>query len=126
VTKIEGVVSGTQKHLFKVNGCFVKIISGEPPIVKDGDTASVAGHMKRGIVKPYAIHNTTEQIVRHESYTLPLLAGILVIVCGVFVITGLSLPLIALGSIVIFIGTLMIARGIAIIRAIKYVTESCT
>jgi hypothetical protein len=126
VKTIEGIVSDTRKHLFKVGGCFVETASGEPPIVKDGDMASVAGCMRRGIVRPYAIYNITEQIVRHESYVLPLLAGILVITCGVFVITGLSLLLIVLGCVVTLIGISMIIRGVAIIRAIKFVSESRT
>jgi hypothetical protein len=124
VKKIAGVVTDTRKHLFKVGGCFVETISGEPLIVKDGDTASVAGYMRKGIIRPYAIHNITEQVIWHQSYVLFLLAGILVIACEVFIVSGYSLPLIILGGIVISIGILMIARGIAIIRAVSFVSGS--
>lgn len=124
--KIEGTVSDIRKHLFKVDDCFVEITTGDPSTVKDGDTVSVAGYMARGLIRAYAVQNTTEQIIWHQSYVHPFLAGILVIACGFFIVTGFSLPLIVLGCIVILIGILMIARGIAIIRAIKFVTESCT
>ncbi len=123
---IEGTVSDTRKHLFKVGGCFVETAFGEPPIVKDGDRASAAGYMRRGIIRAYAVWNITEQILWHQSYVLPLLAGILVIVCGVFIVSGFSLPLISLGCIVFLIGILMIARGIAIIRAVRFVSEPHT
>jgi uncharacterized membrane protein YphA (DoxX/SURF4 family) len=126
VKALEGTVSDTRKHLFKVGGCIVETASGELPIIKDGDMASVAGYMRRGIIKPYAIHNITEQIIQHESYVRSLLAGILVVACGVFIVSGFSLPLIALGCMVFLIGILMIAKGIAIIRAVKFVSESRT
>ena len=122
--KIEGIVSDTRKHLFKVEGCIVETASGEPPSVKDGDTVFVAGYITRGIIRAYAVQNITEQIIWHQSYVLPLLAGILVIACGVFIISGLSMPLITLGCVVVLIGILMIARGIAIIKAIKFVSNT--
>jgi len=120
---IEGTVSDTRKHLFKVGGCIVETASGEPPSVKDGDTVSVAGYMTRGIIRAYAVQNISEQIIWHQSYVLYLLAGILVIACGAFIISGLSMPLIVLGCLVTVIGILMMTRGITIIKAIKIVSD---
>ena len=120
---IEGTVSDTRKHLFKVGGCIVETASGEPPSVKDGDIVSVAGHITRGIIRAYAVQNITEQIIWHQSYVLHLLAGILVIASGVFIISGLSMPLIVLGCLVTVIGILMMTRGITIIKAIKIVSD---
>ena len=121
--KIEDIVSDAKKHLFRVGNVFVKVPAGETLVVKDGDMVAVAGYMRKGIIVPWAINNVTEQVIWHESYVLPLLAGFLVVACGIFVITGASVPLIVLGCVVTFIGMLMMARGIAIILAVNSVSR---
>ena len=120
--KREGVVSAAQRKLFKVGDCFVKVTPGEPPVVNDGDHVAVAGYLQQGFITPYACHNITKQIIWHQSYILYLLAGMLVLLCGFFVLTGSSIWFLALGCIVSLIGILLIAKGIVILRAIKYVS----
>jgi hypothetical protein len=122
----EGVVSAAQRKLFKVGDCFVKVPSGEQPVVTDGDHVAVAGYLRHGFITPYACHNITKQIIWHQSYSLHFMAGILVLLCGVFVLTGSSIWLLTLGCIVSLIGILMIAKGIVILRAIRYVSTPQT
>jgi len=124
--RVEGIVSETRKGLFKVNDRFVKMILGETFIVGDGDHVVIAGYPQRGLLVPYACNNITNKILWHQSFILYILAGILVIACGGFVLTGVSEWLILLGCIVSLIGILMIAKGIVILRAIRYVSTPQT
>lgn len=124
--RVEGVVSDARQDIFKVDDRFVKVISGESLIASDGDQVIIAGHLSHGFLVPYACNNITKKILWHQSFILYLLAGILVIACGVFVLTGNSVWLILLGCIVSLIGILMIAKGIVILRAIRYVSSPQT
>jgi hypothetical protein len=126
VERVEGIVSDIRHGLFKVDDRFVKVISGQPPVVSEGDMMAVAGYSRRGFIIPYACHNTSKKIMWHQSFIHYLLAGILVIVCGIFVLTGASEWLIALGCVVSIIGIVMIAKGIVIFRAIRYVSTPQT
>jgi hypothetical protein len=87
---------------------------------------AVAGYSRRGFMIPYACHNTSKKIMWHQSFILYLLAGILVVACGIFVLTGSSEWLIVLGFVVSIIGIVMIAKGIVILRAIRYVSTPQT
>jgi hypothetical protein len=120
--KHEGIVSEAGQNLFKVGDCFVKVASGEPPVVSKGDQVTVAGFRRRGLITPYACNNITKHLMWHQSYTLHLLAGILVLLCGIFVILGSSVRLIGLGCLVNLIGILMIIKGVVILRAIRVVS----
>ncbi len=119
--KREGIFSAAQRGLFKVGDCFVNVPTGEQPIVNDGDHVAVAGYLRQRFITPYACHNITKQIIWHQSYSLHLLAGILVLLCGIFVLMGSSIWLIVLVCVVSLIGMVMIAKGIVIRRAIRYV-----
>lgn len=122
--RVEGVVSDARQGIFKVDDRFVEVISGEPPVVSNGDQVTVAGFRRRGFIIPYACNNITKQLMWHQSYTLHLLAGILVLLCGIFVILGSSVRLIGLGCLVNLIGILMIVKGVVILRAIRVASTS--
>jgi hypothetical protein len=122
VDKREGIVSDVRQNLFKVGDCFVKVAFGEPPVVSNGDQVVIVGFLRRGLITPYACNNITKQLMWHLSYTLHLLAGILVLLCGIFVILGSTTWLIVLGCLVNLIGILMIIKGVVILRAIRSVS----
>ncbi|MGD0819206.1 MAG: hypothetical protein ABSA71_00505 [Desulfomonilia bacterium] len=122
MVKREGSASEAKYNLFKVGDCFVKVLSGEPPVVSNGDQVTVAGFFRCGLIIPYACYNISKQIIWHQSYILHLLAGILVFACGIFVILGSTTWLIVLGCLVNLIGILMIIKGVVILRAIRFVS----
>ncbi|MGO9145829.1 MAG: hypothetical protein ACLQDF_05620 [Desulfomonilia bacterium] len=122
--KREGIVSEAGQNLFKVGDCFVKVPSGEPPVVSNGDQVVVVGFLRHGLIIPYACNNITKQLMWHQSYTLHLLAGIFVLACGIFVRSGSSVRLIGLGCLINLIGIFMIVKGVVILRAIRVVSTS--
>ena len=120
--KREGSVLEAGQNLFKVDDCFVKVASVDPPVVSNGDQVTVVGFLRHGLIIPYACNNITKQLIWHQSYILHLLTGILVLACGIFVILGSTTWLIVLGCLVNLIGTLMIIKGVVILRAIRSVS----
>ncbi|MCD8553339.1 hypothetical protein [Seleniivibrio sp.] len=116
--------------LFQITGKQIKVISGEPIMIEEGDEVVLAGNQKNGVFNAIAYKNTTTGAIGNQPYLSYFIIGIAFpVFATIFFLNFKSiltesffqvkflLFLILLPAVFILVGVYLLITGLKIIKA---------